>query len=53
MRAINFTFLAVLIGSFIAMIGATPIEEGSLAGSSIARRQNEYVSLQQQLQWGA
>ena len=38
MRPINSILFAALIGSFIAMIGATPIEEGSLAGS-IARRQ--------------
>jgi hypothetical protein len=58
MRTINFTLFAMLIGSYIAMIGATPIEGGSLA-ESIARRQDdggdgaEYVPLQQQLQRGA
>jgi hypothetical protein len=44
MRTINFTFLAVLIGS-IAMIGAIPVEDGSLVGS-IAHRE-AYAPLQQ------
>jgi hypothetical protein len=36
MRAINFTLFVVLIGSYIAMIGATPIQDGSLT-----RRQDD------------
>ena len=48
MRTIDFTLLAVLIGSYIAMVGAIPVGDGSPAGS-IARRDEEYVPLQQQL----
>ncbi|KAI0268921.1 hypothetical protein BGY98DRAFT_1017919 [Russula aff. rugulosa BPL654] len=42
MRTIDFTLLAVLIGSYIAMVGAIPVGDGSPAGS-IARRDEEYV----------
>ena len=57
MRAVDFTlFAAVLIGSYITMIGAAPIEGGSNT-ESIARRQGKldygYVPLQRQSQWGA
>ena len=51
MRTTNFTLFAVLIGSYITMIGAAPAEGGSNAGS-LVRRQG-YVSLQRQSQWGA
>ena len=54
MHATKFTLFAVLIGTYITMIGAAPTEGGSNTGS-IARRQNDdddgYVSLQRQLQW--